>query len=363
MAFMELIPYLSFYKGKKVFITGHTGFKGTWLAYQLYQVGAVVRGFALENLNTQSIYHKLHLASKVDSIVGDIRDYEALKKTILDFEPDVIFHLAAQPLVIESYENPLYTYEVNVMGTAHVLESVRVLTKKCSVVIITTDKVYKNKEWEYPYRENDELGGYDPYSASKSCAEVLTASYVTSFFNLNKYVTHQKSVATARAGNVIGGGDFADNRIIPDIVNALLSGESIEVRNPEAVRPWQHVIEPVHGYMKLGFELYQNPEKYVGQWNFGPNADSILSVKEIVDYSAEVWGQILEMKGVMPIHHETQVLKLDISKANNKLKWFPVLNAKEAISWTINWYKSIMVDNRSAEEITLSQINNYIALL
>lgn len=352
---MDKIKELSFYKNKRVFITGHTGFKGTWLSIWLDQLGANLMGYALEPENSHDLYNLVSNEIKIQSVIADIRDKQKLENEILDFQPDIIFHLAAQPLVKKSYENPIETFEVNTIGTANVLEAVRKLEKQCSLVLITTDKVYENKEWVYPYRETDRLGGYDPYSASKATAEIVISSFRDSFFNLEKYQQHKKALASARAGNVIGGGDWAANRIIPDIVKALQSNQAIEIRNPQSVRPWQHVLEPLFGYLLLGAKLYDNPMKYSGAWNFGPLPDSTFTVEDLVNKSIEIWGngsyKITKQENQV---HEANLLKLDISKSVDQLGWKPCLSAQETIEWTIGWYK-----NRNSYGYTLQQINKY----
>jgi CDP-glucose 4,6-dehydratase len=328
------------YKGKKVFLTGHTGFKGAWMAAWLQQLGAIVRGYALppEYENYISI---------ADSILDDIRNKPVLKEAIQSFQPDFIFHLAAQPLVRRSYEIPAETFDVNVTGTANVLEAAN---NPCTIVIITTDKVYENKEQDILYKEGDALGGYDPYSASKACAELVVSSFRNSFSN--------KAIASVRAGNVIGGGDWNKDRIVPDIVRALSNGQPIEVRNPLSVRPWQHVLEPIGGYLRLAALLAKQPELYAKAYNFGPNADDHLTVKELVEKAIDVWGSGHWNDASKPGQlHEATLLKLDISLAKKELEWTPKLNAAQAIEWTINWYKQ-PATNRQA--YTLQQINEYM---
>jgi CDP-glucose 4,6-dehydratase len=347
------------YKGKKVFLTGHTGFKGSWMVATLHLLGAKVKGFALDPENDKDLYNLIDGDSLCDSIIGDIRDSELLRKAILDFQPDFIFHLAAQPLVRLSYETPIETFDINAIGTANVLDAIRFLNKPCSIVLITTDKVYENKEWLYPYRENDVLGGYDPYSASKACAEVIISSYRNSFFNLKDYSNHQKSIAVGRAGNVIGGGDWSKDRIIPDIIRALSNNQEIIIRNPNAVRPWQHVLEPISGYLILGAKLSVNPVKHSQAYNFGPNIEDNLNVRELTEIAIEIWGS---GKYVVPNLenqlHEAGLLRLDISKAMTELDWKPQLNSKIATKMTIDWYKSIY----NYKKKTFSQIENYYSL-
>lgn len=328
------------YSGKRVFVTGHTGFKGSWLIKILNDFGAVIKGYALAPENEINLYTEIKGDSLCASVISDLRDREALKKAVLDFQPDYIFHLAAQPLVRLSYEIPSETFEVNAIGTANLLDAIRLLDKKCNVVLITTDKVYHNNEWEHPYKETDRLGGYDPYSASKACCELVVDSYKNSFFNLAKYDQHQKAIAVGRAGNVIGGGDWSKDRLIPDIAKALNVKKEVVIRNPKAVRPWQHVIEPLFGYLELGEKLNADPIKYAQAYNFGPNTDDALSVEEMVVKSIKCWESgtyIVEVNDNNP--HEAGLLKLDISKAKTELKWKPIFNASTAVERTINWYK------------------------
>ena len=329
------------YSGKRVFVTGHTGFKGAWFIKILSDFGSVLRGYALAPESEINLYTEINGDGLCESVISDLRDRDALKKAVLDFQPDFIFHLAAQPLVRLSYEIPSETFEVNAIGTANLLDAIRLLDKKCNVVLITTDKVYQNKEWEHPYKESDRLGGYDPYSASKACCELVIDSYKNSFFNVDKYDQHKKAIAVGRAGNVIGGGDWSKDRLIPDIVKALYDNKEVVIRNPKAIRPWQHVIEPLFGYLELGIKLNIDPKKYGQAYNFGPNATDALSVEEMVKRSIENWG----LGSYQPLvdsnsPHEAGLLKLDISKALNELNWRPVFNAQTAVERTINWYKS-----------------------
>jgi len=348
------------YKDKRIFITGHTGFKGAWLMACLHQLGAIIKGYALEPVYENGLFGILEPLKMGESVIGDIRDLEKLKKEIVSFQPDFIFHLAAQPLVRRSYEIPAETFDVNVTGTANVLESVIHLQKKCGVVVVTTDKVYDNKEQNIWYKETDALGGYDPYSASKACAEMVVSSFRNSFFNNTHYPIHQHSVASARAGNVIGGGDWNKDRLVPDIVKSLMIPEVIKLRNPKAVRPWQHVLEPIAGYLLLGALLNTNPEKYSEPFNFGPLPDDHLSVQELVTkaitfWRVGAWEDVSDPK--QP--HEAGLLKLDISKAMQELNWQPKLNATLAIEWTLNWYKQTL-DKQAA--FTLAQIKEYFSL-
>ncbi len=347
----------TYYQGKKVFVTGHTGFKGSWLVTWLITIGAEVKGYALAPENDDCLFNEVSAAMKIDSIIADIRNKEKLEQEILSWQPDFIFHLAAQPLVRRSYEIPSETFEVNVIGTTNILEAVHKLPSKCTVVIVTTDKVYANKEIDYHYREEDVLGGYDPYSASKAAAEIAVDAFRNSFFNLKEYGHHQKAIASARAGNVIGGGDFSKDRIIPDIVRALKLGAEIEVRNHFAVRPWQHVLEPIGGYLLLGMLLNEDALQYSGAYNFGPQPKDHLPVKDLVNIAIACWGNgswIDTSASDQP--HEAGLLKLDISKALKQLKWLPKMESREAIEWTIDWYKQPAA---GIFDYTLGQIKNF----
>jgi CDP-glucose 4,6-dehydratase len=346
-----------YYKGKRVFLTGHTGFKGSWMLYWLHLLGAEVKGYALAPENEFDLFNVIDGNSLCESVIGDIRDTEKLSKEILSFEPHFIFHLAAQPLVRLSYEIPSDTFAINAIGTAHVLDAVRLLRNPCNVILITTDKVYENKEWPYAYRENDRLGGYDPYSASKACAELIISSYRNSFFHVDQYSSHKKSIASARAGNVIGGGDWSKDRIVPDIVRALSKDLPVKVRNPSAVRPWQHVLEPIGGYLHLGAKLQQDPVKYSESWNFGPLPEDNLTVEELVITAVNSWGSGQYEKPPTDTDlHEAALLRLDVSKTILTLGWKPKFNSYTAVQKTMDWYKSKL---RSDEDKTRSQIESY----
>jgi CDP-glucose 4,6-dehydratase len=339
---MDLKLLRNTYAGKKVLLTGHTGFKGSWLLAWLHQLGAQVTGYALAPEGSPNLYTLLEGDTLCRSIIADVCDRHTLGQTVADCQPDFIFHLAAQPLVRLSYEKPSETFQVNAIGTAYLLDAVRQLEKPCSVVLITTDKVYENKEWVYPYRETDRLGGYDPYSASKACAELVINSYTQSFFNPAAYQQHRKGVAVGRAGNVIGGGDWAIDRIVPDIVRALVAEQPVKVRNPQAVRPWQHVLEPLGGYLLLGAHLAEEPTRYAGAWNFGPHLQDALPVAKLVEIGLTAWGRgEYETPTLAGQPHEAGLLKLDISKAINELNWQPQYNATESIHKTIAWYKAL----------------------
>ena len=348
------------YQGKRVFVTGHTGFKGSWLAAWLYTLGATVKGYSLAPEYDNGLFGLLSSRNIIDSTIADIRNQQRLTQEILDFKPDYLFHLAAQPLVRLSYELPTETFAVNVAGTASVLEAVCRLDNPCTIVVITTDKVYENKEMDVLYNENDQLGGYDPYSASKACTEIVVSSFRRSFFNVDKISQHHKGIASARAGNVIGGGDWSKDRIVPDIARALLKDETIGVRNPNAVRPWQHVLEPLGGYLLLGALLHGLPVGYSSAYNFGPLPEDHLTVKELVQTAIDVWGNgAWEDTSSPTAVHEANLLKLDIAKARKELNWKPRLSATEAIRWTIEWYKTPVAQQL---EFSLSQIKTYQSL-
>lgn len=346
------------FKGKKVFLTGHTGFKGSWLCCWLHLLGAEVKGYALSPENEYDLYNSINGNAFCNSVISDIRDREKLVKEIESFQPDFVFHLAAQPLVRLSYELPTQTFETNVMGTANILDALKFVNKHCVCVVITTDKVYENKEWFHPYREEDQLGGYDPYSASKAACEIVVSSFRNSFFNPTLFNEHKKSVASARAGNVIGGGDWSKDRIVPDIVRALKNKESVLVRNPNAIRPWQHVLEPLGGYLNLANLMYHNPGKFESAWNFGPMQDDVMNVEQVVKCAIDCWGEgSFQTPQLNNQPHEAGLLKLDISNAINKLKWNPKLNTREAIRWTIDFYKS-----ENPEFFMVKQIEEYQSL-
>lgn len=347
-----------YYANKKVLVTGHTGFKGSWLSSWLTLLGADVFGYALAPEYSNPIYEEIFRNN--NEIIADIRDAKILSKTILDFAPDYIFHLAAQPLVRKSYSIPSETFSINAIGTANLLEAVNQLKKKCTVVIVTTDKVYENLETEHFYNEEDSIGGYDPYSASKACTEIVVNSFRNSFFNVGEYDQHQKAVATARAGNVIGGGDFSKDRIIPDIVRAIEKNEIVYLRNPTSVRPWQHVLEPLGGYLVLGGLLNENSKKYSGAWNFGPVQNDHITVEELAEIAINIYGKA-SWESMNEEHklHEAGLLKLDISKANNLLDWHPKLTAREAVDWTLSWYKESKVRK---DAFTTEQIKNFMLL-
>ena len=349
------------YKGKKVFLTGHTGFKGAWMLRTLSLLGAEILGYALEPQTPNDLFCLIEGEKLCKSVIADVRDKKRLQSEIIAFQPDFIFHLAAQPLVRLSYEIPTETFEINLIGTANLLDGVKLLQKKCSVILITTDKVYQNNEWIYPYRENDRLGGYDPYSASKACCELLIDSFRNSFFNLDKLSQHRKGIAVARAGNVIGGGDWSKDRLVPDIINALNVNEKVILRNPNSIRPWQFVLEPLVGYLILGANLFREPKIFSTAYNFGPNSNDVLSVKSMVEKAISIFGSgKYEIDNQQNHPHEAGLLKLDISKANDELKWYPKYNSEDAIKYTIKWYKQFN-DNRAIIDVfTETQIREYL---
>jgi CDP-glucose 4,6-dehydratase len=349
----------SFYKDKKVFVTGHTGFKGSWLTACLHLLGAKTKGYALPPEYENGLFTILQPLNIVQSVLDDIRHKQQLQKEIEEFKPDYIFHLAAQPLVRHSYQIPAETFEVNVVGTANLLEAVTKLDHKCTVIVITTDKVYENKETNILYKEDDMLGGYDPYSASKACTELVVKSFRNSFFNQKNFSVHQKAIASVRAGNVIGGGDWSEDRIIPDIVRSLKKDKAIDVRSPASVRPWQHVLEPISGYLLLG-GLLNGDISFSKAYNFGPLPEDHLTVREVVETAIKLWGngQWKDCSSSANVH-EAALLQLSIEKATKELNWQPKLNAKTAIEWTIGWYKQPI---EKIIDYTFQQIRNYFAL-
>ncbi len=327
------------YIGKRVLVTGHTGFKGSWLVYWLKQLGAEVCGYALE-LPHQPTHWNL-LDQDTRSEIADIRDAEALEKVFTDFQPEIVFHLAAQPLVRDSYKIPVETYATNVMGTLNVLEACRKTDSVRAIVNVTTDKCYENKEWVWGYRENDPMGGYDPYSSSKGCSELLTASYRNSYFNPDDFGTkHQILLSSCRAGNVIGGGDWAGDRLVPDIMRAVSEGVPVDIRNPGATRPWQHVLEPLCGYLTVGERLLDGDTACATGWNFGPADEASISVGEVVKYVKTFWDKIdYKLGDSVGQPHEANLLKLDCSKAHARLSWQPMWDSRETFKRTVDWYR------------------------
>ncbi len=351
----------SFWKNKKVLVTGHTGFKGSWLSIWLNKMGAEVIGYALEPYSEKDNYVLSRIGEKIIDIRGDIRDLNHMEQVFEKYKPEIVFHLAAQPLVRLSYEQPKETYEINVMGTLNVLECIRNNEYTKLGIMITTDKCYDNKEQIWGYRENEPFGGYDPYSSSKGCAEILIASYRNSFMNPKDYEKHYKSIASVRAGNVIGGGDWAKDRIIPDCIRAIEAGEEIQIRSPQSVRPWQHVLEPLSGYLLLAQKMYENPVKYAEGWNFGPNLDSIVPVWEIGNLLIKHYGkgQLKDVSDPNAVH-EAKLLALDIAKARFILGWKPKMNIEKTIQMTAEWYKRYKTEN--VYELCVKQIEEYMKI-
>jgi CDP-glucose 4,6-dehydratase len=345
----------TFWRGRRVLLTGHTGFKGSWLSLVLARLGAVVTGYALGPEGDRSLFEGARVARHVRSIIGDIRDLGALNVAMRVAEPEVVVHLAAQSLVLTSYEAPLETFATNVLGTANVLEAARAVPSLRSVVIVTTDKVYKNREWTWPYREVDELGGRDPYSASKACAELVSSAYHSSFLAARGIAS-----ATARAGNVIGGGDWADNRIVPDFVRAVLEKRTLVVRNPDSTRPWQHLLEPLEGYLMLAEALWAEPALAEGAWNFGPPAEAVQPVRRLVEDLVERWGPDATWRHErVDQPHEAALLTLDSSKALKHLGWTPRLGYERGVELTTDWYKAF-VRSEDQEATTLRQIDAWL---
>ncbi len=348
-------------KNKRIFLTGHTGFKGSWMLAILKQLGAEVMGYSLAPNTNPSLFDVIKGAELCHSVIGDVRNAEYLHKCMTDFQPDVVFHLAAQPIVRTSYKIPAETFEVNTIGTANVLDGIRLLGKPSVGVMITTDKVYQNNETGQTYRETDPFGGYDPYSASKACAELVIDSYRKSFFNPNDYDKHQKAIASARAGNVIGGGDWAADRLIPDIVRALSKGGTIQIRNPKAVRPWQHVLEPLSGYILLAEKLMEDPVRYAEGFNFGPNPEDTLTVEEMTEMAVKIWGKgNFDFPHLENQPHEAGLLSLDITKAHDVLGWTPHRTAQQALEHTLEWYKIYYEEPTEIFRMTLEQIKSYL---
>lgn len=346
---------LSFYKGKKVFLTGHTGFKGTWLSRILIFAGADVTGYSLEPPTSPSLFVATNTASQMKSIIGDIRDREKLVDAVKNAKPDIVLHLAAQPIVRTSYKDPVGTYETNVIGTVNVLEGVRHVSSVKSFVNITTDKVYKNKEWFWGYREDEELCGLDPYSNSKSCSELVTHSYKNSFFA----EVDSSAISTARSGNVIGGGDYATDRIIPDCIRAAEAGKEIILRNPHSTRPYQHVLECLRGYLMLAQKQYED-KSFAGNYNFGPDEESCVTTGELATLFCETWGNGAAWKNVSEADapHEANFLKLDCSKSKSVLGWHPQWGIRQAVEKIVTWEKAVR-SGVSAAEITDRQIKEY----
>ena len=349
---MGFIARMNIWAGKRVLVTGHTGFKGSWLSLWLNELGAEVFGLALEPDTTPALFDQLGLAARLDHRIGDIRDAQTLRSRVAEVRPDVVFHLAAQPLVLASYDDPLLTWDTNVMGTAHMLQALRGLDQPCAAVMITTDKVYENREWVHPYRESDRLGGHDPYSASKAACELVIASYRKSFFTDSPV-----RIASARAGNVIGGGDWAQNRILPDIARALSQGQVIPVRNPHARRPWQHVLEPLAGYLRLASAM-MGGDNLAESYNFGPEINDVRPVVDLVNAALAHWPGTWQDQSDANARHEAGLLSLDIETARADLGYTPRWGFEASVKHTIDWYRAVS-DGASPVDTTLAQIRAF----
>lgn len=358
---MEVNP--SFWRGKRVLVTGHTGFKGGWLCLWLQSMGAEVTGYSLAAPSNPNLFEAANIAKGMTHITGDVLDLGHLQSAVSRHRPEIVFHMAAQALVRRSYAAPVETYATNVMGTVNVLETVR-QTKGAKVVInITSDKCYENREWSRGYMESDPMGGHDPYSSSKGCAELVTAAYRNSFFNPVRYADHGVAVASARAGNVIGGGDWAEDRLVPDIIRAFMQSKPVQIRNPNAIRPWQHVLEPLSGYLLLAEKLWLEGGKWCEAWNFGPDDSDAKPVSWIADHLTSMWGNgaAWARSGESPLH-EAHYLKLDSSKARERLGWWPALGLDQALRFTVDWYK-VHAQGGDLRAITHRQIDDYIKLI
>lgn len=349
------------YKGKRILVTGHTGFKGSWLSIWLKELGAEVIGYSLDPYTEEDNFVLSHLSEKIVDIRGDIRDRKHLREIFNKYQPEIVFHLAAQPLVRLSYDIPVETYETNLMGTINILEEIKNCENTKIGIMITTDKCYENKEQIWGYRENESFGGYDPYSSSKGACEIAIQSWRNSFFNPKDYEKHGKSIASVRAGNVIGGGDWAKDRIVPDCIRALEEGKDIEIRSPKSIRPWEHVLEPLSGYLLLGQKMMENPIKYCEGWNFGPNLDAIVNVWEVAEKIVKNYGKG-NLKDISNSNalHEAKLLLLDITKSRFELGWKPTLTIDESIELTTEWYKRYV--NEDIYKLCVEQIKKFSKL-
>ncbi len=357
---VKLNSIFKIFKGKKVLMTGHTGFKGSWLTIWLKELGADVFGYALEPYTNKDNFVVTGLKDKITHIVGDIRDFKRIMNVFEEYQPEFVFHLAAQPLVRESYVSPKETCDINIGGTVNILECCRLSNSVKVIVNVTSDKCYENMESVWGYRESDTMGGFDPYSSSKGCSELVTAAYRRSFFNPVEFSTHQKSISSVRAGNVIGGGDWQKDRIVPDCIRALEVNKTIEIRNPNATRPWQHVLDPLAGYLLLAAKMWEAPEKIYGPWNFGPNYESSISVGKIADMVVAEWGAgSWAIRAGNKNVHETNFLNLDTSKAMSYLDWLPVWNIGKAVEKTVDWYKQYKQSD--PYKICIKQIEEFSA--
>jgi CDP-glucose 4,6-dehydratase len=357
-----MMPNRAYWKGRRVFLTGHTGFKGSWLSLWLDALGAKVTGYALDPPTEPSLFQQAGVAGAVHSICADIRDYARLKTAVDDCRPDVVIHMAAQSVVRRGYEDPIETYSSNVMGTVHLLEALRQLRHPCAVVNVTSDKCYDNREWAWGYRENDPMGGHDPYSNSKGCAELVTSAYRDSFFPPGSLERHGVAIASARAGNVIGGGDWTANQLIPDLMRAFLAGQPCLIRNPSAIRPWQFVLEPLRGYLMLAERLTEDAPRFASAWNLGPSDEDAKPVSWIADKLAGSWGDHASWTHDGAVHpQEAHTLKLDTSKARASLDWHPILPLSPALDWIVTWYHAFQ-EGADLRCLTRAQIERYEAL-
>jgi len=349
----------AFWPGRRVLVTGHTGFKGGWLSLWLQQLGAAVTGYALAPPSRPSLFETARVGESMDSTVGDVRDFDTLQATVAKYRPEIVFHLAAQPLVVPSYQQPVETYATNIMGTVHLLEAVRQVGGVRVVVNVTSDKCYANREWLWGYRENEPMGGEDPYSSSKGCAELVTAAYRASFFPPADYARHGLALASARAGNVIGGGDWAAHRLIPDMIRAFQASRPASIRCPEAVRPWQHVLEPLSGYLTLAEHLWIEGPALAEGWNFGPREHDARPVRWLVDRLAELWSDDASWEPDGEPHpHEAHYLKLDCAKARVRLGWTPRWDLDRALTETVVWYRAHQA-GADVRAVTLGQIEQF----
>lgn len=349
------------FKDRKVLITGHTGFKGSWLCILLNKLGADIYGYSLEPPTNPSLYIEANIDDFVTSFIRDIRDLKYLQEVMTKVQPEIVIHMAAQPLVRESYKNPVETYAINVMGTVNLLEACRHTQSIKAIVNVTTDKCYENQEWHWGYRENEPMGGYDPYSNSKGCSELVTASYRSSYFNPKDYHQHGVALATARAGNVIGGGDWAEDRLIPDFIRSITKGDEVKIRSPYAIRPWQHVLEPLSGYLILAAKLFTEGYKYTGAWNFGPEDRDAKNVEWIIKTVCELWGEGTSFSiDTNPQPHEANYLKLDCSKAKAELNWIPKWDIKTTLASIVDWNKSYL-NGENIRKVSEQQIETYFS--
>lgn len=347
------------FKNRKVLITGHTGFKGSWLCLLLHKLGADVYGYALKPPTNPSLFKEARIEKLITSFIHDIRDYKSLFEVIQKVQPEIVIHMAAQALVKESYTNPRETYEINVMGTVNLLDAVRQVSGIRAVVNVTSDKCYENQEWHWGYRENEPMGGYDPYSNSKGCSELVTSAYRNSYFNPKTHEEPKVAVASARAGNVIGGGDWASDRLIPDFIRAVSKGEDVKIRSPFAIRPWQHVLEPLSGYLSLAAKLFSEGTKYAGSWNFGPDDRDAKDVEWITKNICNLWREGASFSiDTNPQPHEANYLKLDCSKAKSELGWLPKLTIETALKSIVEW-NIAFINGDNMRTVTERQIESY----